>query len=93
MWFRRMNFTGTADTFSISVEKGQTVFLQCFSVNIRMANFEQDLEDGLNHFVIPCDTANKGLSPLNFISDITAILYFTPDSDSAAVLSVMVLDE
>ena len=80
MWFRRMNFTGTADTFSISV-------------NIRMANFEQDLEDGLNHFVIPCDTANKGLSPLNFISDITAILYFTPDSDSAAVLSVMVLDE
>lgn len=92
MWFRKMTFTGTADTFSISVEKGQTVYLQCYAVNIRMANYEQDLADGMNHFVIPCDTSNKGLSPFNFISDVTAILYFTPDSDAGAVLSVMVLD-
>ena len=92
MWFRKMTFTGTADTFSISVEKGQTVYLQCYAVNIRMANYEQDLADGMNHFVIPCDTSNKGLSPFHFIADATTILYFTPDTDNPTVMTVMVLD-
>jgi len=92
MWFRRMDFVGTADTFSIAVKKGQTVFLQCYTVNIRMGNFEQDLGDAFRHFLIPCDTSSKGLSPLSFTADSTTNLFFTPDSDNAATLTVMVLD-
>ena len=90
MWFRRMAFTGTADTFSIAVEKGQRIFATCYTTNVRMANFEQDLADGLQHFVIPCDTANKS-GILDFVVDDTMMLYFTPDSNNAAVLTIMVL--
>jgi hypothetical protein len=42
--------------------------------------------------LLPCDTANKGLSPFTFVTDETTILYFRPDSNNASVLSVMVLN-
>ena len=92
MWFRRIVFTGNTETFSVSVEKGQTVSLTCYTTNLRMATFEQDLDDGMNNFLLPCDTANKGLSPFTFVTDETAILYFRPDSNAASVLTVMVLN-
>ena len=92
MWFRRVAFTGNTETYSVSVEKGQTVSLTCYTTNLRMANFEQDLADGMNNLLIPCDTANKGLSPFSFVVDETCILYFTPDTNATAVLSVMVLN-
>lgn len=91
MWFRRMLFTGSSDTKSISVEAGQMIYFSCFTTNLRMTNFEADLDDGRNNFLIPCDTAQKGLSPFMFISDETAVLYFRPDSDDVSVMTVMVV--
>ena len=88
MWFRSMTFTGT-ENFSIAVEEGQKVYLYAYTTNMRMANFEQDLD--INYLKIPCDTANKGQSPLVFVCDNTQMLFFTPDTNNAAELHVMVI--
>ena len=92
MWFRRMVFTGVADIKSVSVEKGQTIIFSCFTTNIRMATFEQDLADDMNNFMIPHDDGDKGLTPFRFVTDETAVLYFRPDQNTAATLTVMVLN-
>lgn len=93
MWFRRIAFADNVLIFSIAVKKGQTIFIQCFDIDIRMANFEQDLADGMNHYRIPCDFApTKGLGTLSFVADDTTMLYFVPESNAAATMTVMVLD-